>query len=71
MTNTKFIAIRKCYGFEWECYRDTKPNDYIAICHSFSKSVSSTSWDGIWDEILNASKQKRKEQKNKRSKYRK
>jgi hypothetical protein len=63
MTNTKFLAVRKCYGFEWECYKDKRSNGYIAICHSFSKSVSSDTWDGIWDEILNASKQKRKNQR--------
>ena len=70
MTNTKFLTVRRCYGFEWECYKDKRTKDYIAICHSFSKSVSSNTWDGLWDEILNASKHKRKDQKSKRSKKR-
>jgi len=67
MTNTKFITIRKCYGFEWESYKDTKTNDFFAICHAFSKTVFSKTWDGLWDEILDASRHKRKMQRSKRS----
>ena len=60
MTNLKFKAIRKCYGFEWESYINLADNNFIAICHTFSGSVESHTWDGLWEEILNASRSQRK-----------
>ena len=66
MTNTKFLTIRKCYGFDWEAYRDTRADVYIAICHTFSKSVESNSWDDLWEKILSASKDRRREERQKR-----
>ena len=49
MTNLKFKAIRKCYGFEWESYKNIKDNNFVAICHTFSGSVESETWDGLWE----------------------
>jgi hypothetical protein len=66
MTNLKFKAIRKCYGFEWESYKNSIDNKFIAICHAFSGSVESNTWDGLWEEILTASKERRKSERNKR-----
>tara|TARA_Y100000034_G_C6707931_1_gene312570 strand:- start:181 stop:405 length:225 start_codon:yes stop_codon:yes gene_type:complete len=66
MINTKFLTIRKCYGFDWEAYRDTRTDVYIAICHTFSKSVESDSWEDLWEKILEASKARRKEERQKR-----
>ena len=70
MTNLKFKAIRKCYGFEWESYKNLKDDNFIAICHTFSGSVESTTWDGLWTKILEASKGQRKSaRKRGRSRY--
>ena len=65
MTNLKFKAIRKCYGFEWESYKNIKDNNFVAICHTFSGSVESETWDGLWEEILKASKLQRKTKRGK------
>tara|TARA_Y100000034_G_scaffold132152_1_gene194470 strand:+ start:91 stop:303 length:213 start_codon:yes stop_codon:yes gene_type:complete len=68
MTNLKFKAVRKCYGFEWEAFKNLKDDNFIAICHTFSGSVESKTWDGLWEEILKASKDQRKlERQKKRS----
>jgi len=61
-----FITIRKFANFEWETYHDKKDGKFLAICHQNSLSVQSDSWNGIWDEILRASKEYIK--KNKRRK---
>jgi hypothetical protein len=66
MTNLKFKAIRKCYGFEWESFKNTRDNNFVAICHTFSASVESKTWDGLWEKILEASKLQRKAKRNKR-----
>ncbi len=66
MTNLKFKAIRKCYGFEWESYKNSIDNKFIAICHAFSGSVESSTWDGLWEKILTASKERRKSERKKR-----
>ena len=60
MTNLRFKTIRKCYGFEWESYKNLLDNNFIAICHAFSGSVESNTWNGLWEEILKASKDRRK-----------
>ena len=65
MTNLRFLSIRKCYGYEWEAYLNTKSKTYVAICHTISSSVESPTWEGLWDEILTKSKQSRKNQKKK------
>jgi len=66
MTSLKFKAIRKCYGFEWESYLSLKDNNFIAVCHTFSGSVESGTWDGLWEEILKASKVQRKSERKKK-----
>ena len=66
MINLKFKAIRKCYGFEWESYKNSIDNKFIAICHAFSGSVESSTWDGLWEKILTASKERRKSERKKR-----
>ena len=63
MTNLVFKSIRKCYGYEWEAYKNSASNNFIAICHAFSGSVESETWEGLWEEILIASKGQRKIQK--------
>ncbi len=68
MTNLKFKAIRKCCGYDWESYKDTRSDNFIAICHLISQSVESNTWDGLWEEIIGKSKEYRKSQKNKRFK---
>ena len=60
MTNTKFLAIRKCYGFEWEAYKMLNCDSYAAICHTFSGSVESSSWEDLWEKILDSSKEQRR-----------
>jgi hypothetical protein len=59
MTNLKFKAIRKSHGFEWEAYRNIKTRTFIAICHAFSGSVESNTWDDLWEKIMEASKKQR------------
>jgi len=66
MTNLIFRATRKCYGFEWESYQNRDDKSYVAICHAFSGSVSSNTWDGLWEEILKAPKARRKFERKKR-----
>jgi len=61
-----FITIRKFANLEWETYQDKKDSRFIAICHQNSKSVSSDHWNGIWDEIVKASKEHFKDKKKRR-----
>jgi len=71
MTNLKFLTIRRCYGFEWESFKDLRTKGYTAICHKISKSVSSESWDGLWENILLKSKEARRSKKSKKQHDRK
>ena len=66
MTNLKFRAVRKCYGFEWESFKNIVDDYFIAVCHTFSGSVESNTWDGLWEEILKASKEQRHLERSKR-----
>jgi spore coat polysaccharide biosynthesis protein SpsF (cytidylyltransferase family) len=62
-TNLKFIAVRRFANLEWETYQDTKDNTFVAVCHRYSISVQSSDWNGIWEEIMKASKEQFKKQK--------
>ena len=62
-TNLKFITIRRFANLEWETYQDKKDNSFVALCHKYSISVQSDSWDGIWIEIMKASKEMFQKQK--------
>jgi len=62
-TNLQFISIRKFANLEWETYQDRLDKTYLALCHKTTDSVRSDSWDGLWDEIIKASKVFAKRQK--------
>jgi hypothetical protein len=66
MTNLKFLAIRKCYGFEWESFKNSKSKNYIALCHRTSTSVEAETWEGLWEKILSESKKIRRSQRKKK-----
>lgn len=62
-TNLRFIIVRRFANLEWETYQDKKDNSFIALCHKHSLSVQSDNWNGIWDEIMKASKELFKKRK--------
>lgn len=63
-TNLQYIATRKFANLEWETFKDKMDAAFVAICHKTSTTVYSSSWDGIWEEIIKASKELLKKKRN-------
>jgi len=55
-TNIKFISVRRFANLDWEVFEDTTSNILLAILHSKNITLEDSSWDGLWNKILDSSR---------------